>query len=690
MKKFLSIILAMFMILQTAAVFADSSESAETERVLRLVKSRIADTESFDKFESSVYENGGKVYSFRWHTENGGDYKSIDVSANEKGVIFNYSNYDSGDEKRISRNGGSINRIPTGEALSKAKELLAALNPDLKENLIVCRRGQIEALYDNSFSFSVKRFENGYEVFGDDGYIMLNGNADKITDFYLDYNNSVKFEAPKGIIGGSEAKTAYAEKMGLTLVYKKYYNDKELTIKPVYTVLGQDNKYINAESGEVIEVIPALSVYRESGGMGAGDESAAMKTKQASLSKAEISELDNISGLLSKEKIISLLKSNKYFALEANDSLRSYSVYKDYLTDDYYANISFENKKDDSYPNYTVDARSGEIISYNRYSKEDGKEGAKISADKLKETASEAAKNAAGSKFSEYELCENSKGGSFTFNRKVNGVIVDGDDIYISIDEVSGNITNYRIEYTKAEFPDVSGVIDAKAAVEKLFENVEYSPVYVLGASSEEAREADKAVLVYKTDNSKPTDIDAQTGKLLDYNGEEYKEFKIPEYTDLDGHYAKEAVFSLAKYGIVLDGENFNPNEKITQQDFLKILLSTFTGISTYNQTDKDYIYRRAKQMGIIRQDEINPEKTVKRGEAAQFIIRALGIEEYANLDGVFKCEFSDVKENIGAISILTGMKVLSGTGFGKFNPDGEISRADSMMIMYKYLTRKQ
>ena len=67
-------------------------------------------------------------------------------------------------------------------------------------------------------------------------------------------------------------------------------------------------------------------------------------------------------------------------------------------------------------------------------------------------------------------------------------------------------------------------------------------------------------------------------------------------------------------------------------------------------------------------------------------MIRAVELEPVAQLEDIFRPMYSDVTENIGYISLLTGMKIVNGFD-GFFCPEKQITRAEAMVMIYNYLS---
>ena len=699
MKRLLSVVLSAAMTLSGVVCFAENG--SETERILRSVKERIGSTEKYDKFESSQSEyNGRKRYDFNWHTSDENDYSSMNVTADENGVILNFSEYENSDYNENEKT--TINKMNSDEAMKRTEELLDSLNPSLAGKFALEKRGDFENLYSDSFYFTFHRTENGIEVYGDDGSVRYNPLKDKITNFDFSYSAEPECKPVENPLSVEDAQKSYMEKLGLKLVYKSFYDRKDGTSKrrfvPVYVQAGGDREYINALTGEVEKILtPDYIMFARDGASGGSAKNA--MAEQASLTDAERGGIEKVNGLLSKDALIKKIKENKYINIPSDMKNDNYSLY---MTQDekYYANIGFSKRAKDDYSSVSVvmDAKTGEIENFYSSRANDDKNKNKIAADRAKTLADEIAKYMSGNKFGEYraengtEYDDDRSNGSFVYTRYVNDTPVEDDRIYIGLNMTDGKLESYSINYSEESFPPVDSVVGIDAAAKTLFENIGYRIVYMPQMSSEDKDMADLYVPVYMLESNKPIIIDAVSGKLLNYNGEEYTEVKPPVYNDLDGHYAENAIYALAKYGIYFEGESFRPDENVKQSDFISLLVSAFYDRGrVYRANDKESVddaYRQAERSGIISKDEINRDAAVSREQAAVFMIRALGIGEYASLDGIYKSLYPDVTSNVGAISILSAMKVFRGDENGNFNPSKEISRADSAMIIYNYLTR--
>src|SRR5699024_7051043 len=108
------------------------------------------------------------------------------------------------------------------------------------------------------------------------------------------------------------------------------------------------------------------------------------------------------------------------------------------------------------------------------------------------------------------------------------------------------------------------------------------------------------------------------------------------EYKDIDKSYAKDKIKILAQYGIALSGEEFKPNEKMIQKDFLYLLARANDPYLEIKDPNVD-LYNYLINMGILKENEKSPEKIVTKEEGIKYIIRALKYDKIADLTDIYK-----------------------------------------------------
>ena len=668
MKKLLAVASALALTVSAVspAVLADetlATQQTETsarenmQKILESVKQRVEIPSECSEFSSRTEEQyGEKVYNFTWNEKDGN--KSVNITCTADGVIINYSiNGFKSDDKNNTPN---LPKISESDAKKTAENFLKQINPDFPYEIKIDESNG--SIFGNGYTFYIKTYVNGVLFTNGNGSVNIDGTDGYVMGFDLGYIQA-DFPSINNAIGVDEAKKAYSDKLGLELVYCTYIDEDGNTVAyPVYTQEYSYDKYINALTGDVVDV----TNYRYF--TGNKFESAKGDTADSGLTEQEIKELDNIDGLISRTALENKLKSNKLLSIPKNINTDNISLYKNY-DDEYTYAVSMSNDKCNIYT--SVDAKTGEIKYYSRWGEDDSE---------VKNNDDSALKTLAGDKAKEYKYDKN----SHQYIRYVNGIKVTGD--YANVTTNNGVLTDFSMNYTDTEFPSIENAMSKEDAENILFDAKDYSIVYMQNYT-DNTREI---IPVYTIDTE---NINPFTGKFVDYQNKEITEDASSklEYSDIDGHYAEKYIKELAYYGIGFEGGEFKPDEKITQKDFLALLMSINGNdiiVLKNNLEQANWVYRNSAQNSIISEDERDDDAEVTREEAAVYMIRAIGAENYAKYNDIYVTPFNDVTENKGYIALLSAMGVLSGDGNGNFNPNREMTRAESIIMIYNYLTR--
>lgn len=636
----------------------DTSARENMQKILESVKQRVEIPSECSEFSSRTEEQYGEtVYDFSWNEKDGN--KRVDITCTLDGVITFYELYGfEGENGEVP----SLPKVSESDARKTAESFIKQINPDFKYEIKI-DDDSYGSVYGSGYEFSIDTYVNGVLYTGGSGMINIDGTTGNVEHFSFNYTQA-EFPSIDNTISVDEAKKTYSDKLGLELVYQTYIDDDyNIVAYPVYTQKYNCDKYINAITGNVAD----FTNYRYF--IGNKFESSMDATSGGGLTEQEIKELDNIGGLISKADLENKLKSNKLLSIPKNINTDSISLYKNY-DDEYTYSVSMSNDKCNIYA--SVDAKTGEIQQYSRWGEDDNS--------KTKNNDDSALKTLAGDKAKEYKYDEN----SHQYVRYVNGIKVTYD--YANITTNNGVLTNFSMNYTDTEFPSIENAMSKEEAEKILFDAKDYSIVYMQNYT-ENKREI---IPVYTIDTE---NINPFTGKFVDYQNKEITEDTSSklEYSDIDGHYAEKYIKELAYYGIGFEGGEFKPDEKITQKDFL-ILLMSINGddiiVLKNNLEQANWVYRNSTQNDIISEDERDDDAAVTREEAAVYMIRAIGAENYAKYNDIYVTPFNDVTENKGYIALLSAMGVLSGDGNGNFNPNREMTRAESIIMVYNYLTR--
>lgn len=676
MKKLLSTMLALSMLASAfTAVYADD----DMAKIIADVKARVGITEEYPDFSSDISKDDNMTtYYLNWEDDE--NDKSISVTYNSDDVITSYNKYEFEEDRERDL---SIPQITAEDAKSKAQSFIDKLNPNNKGEFVVVNGRNNNSALSGDYSFGVESFKNGVKIDGSYGNVNVERNTGEVKSMYISYQHIVNFADISNVISADEAKKAYKEKLGLELVYQSYSDEKKIIMFPAYEE-KDSHKYINAVTGEVYK--PKERNFRGFAKYAMAEDSAASNAMEAggagSLSRVEREELDKIDGLISKADIEKQVRNNKLFDITSDMKLDNINLNRNYYDSNAYSySMSFSN--DDKYASVTADAKTGEIQSYygnlsevvykNSVSAGETAE-EKTDEEKTKADAEKIFNELAKNKKSEYEFTSVNDY-SVVYTRIVNGVKVQRDTIGITVDK-DGKLTNYNMSYTtNTEFPDVKGILTEDTAADTMFEAIAYNVTYIPEYNEDGTVTAEA---VYKFDSF--IRLNPFTGEAVNYRNEHDTDIASAyEYSDIENHWAKEQIKSLASYGIGFDNSEFKPDEKITERDFMYLLTKTF---EPYRISIDSKIYK------MDGKTEASSTEPVTRESAAIMMIQKMGAEKFAKYNDIYVTPFNDVTENKGYIALLSAMKVVKGDTKGNFNPKNNMTRAEAACMIYNYLTK--
>lgn len=673
MKKFLGILLTIAML---TAVFAPCAMAAETEEykaALAIVKERFGIEGESKTFDSNMSKSGSTaIYRFLWRYD---DDTEIEVEYGSDGVVRNYQRY-----SRDGYNHGdtSFRKYELSEYKEKALQIIKKTNPKIADN-IVLDQPERYSLLDGDVSFPFTFEVNGVKVRGFEGSVTLKSDDASLAGFYIGNYADVEYADKAGFIDREKAVLAYKELFGMKLVYEiKYdYSERTRTAKALYIPSENSGEYVNALTGEKYEAENDIIMYGAMKNEAMAEDSGG----SASFSRAEMSEISNVENLMSVDEVVKKLRQIKALKISASDKVLRSRCTKDVFSDNYYYNITLGSDDSDSFY-ITADAKDGRVINYSKYIPSKSK--SKISEKTAKELGKKYVRELAGELLEQYGEPEQNEYG-LNYQRIVNGAEVTQDTMHVYVDEYDGSLNYYNISYTDMEFPTLDNIIDADAAADALFAAVDYSPVYLT------VRDKDYNITetapVYAMEG-KSFKVDPFTGEIV--KPEHTYGVKDPiKYTDIEGHYAQQQIEKLAQYGIGFDRELFNPDSAAVQKDYITLLVKTFSNIFYEGDDADDVYYENAIASGIITEEERDETAPVTRMQAAVFMIRAMGAEKYARLNGIWVCPFSDITENVGYAALLYGMNIVKGDENGRFNPNENITNAESAIMIYNSLSKE-
>ena len=675
MKRFLSALLCLIICVSFCTpVTADDSDTVK--KLILSVKEKFSINDNDFVFENYTKDDyaGDVTYYLSWESRSEDDYSSkpyISVRIEEDGDIQHY---------RLGRSYSANNLLPkfsSDEAIKKATELLFVIAPERAENVSV---GKVDegSLYTVRF----ERLENAIPVAGD--YIAINLDSQTLEIIGYDANwADAEFPSPQNILTIQQAKDAYTDKIGYERLYNIITEDKQ--VKEIYLSYKakSSSAYIDAFSGEAKEYSPVI--YTSSSGGAMNDM---LLKEEAALSPEEQQLIEEINKMISKKDAEKIARSIPEFKILKDAEVTGYSVSQNRLGE-FIASLNFsKNTKDDYYyANVSINAKTREVISFNTSKKnQDTKE---FDAQKAKANADDFLNKYYAEKLSQTEPMFTIGDGdrySFTYDRYVNGVRVNNDKLSISVNSYTGEINRFNCSWTETEFPPAENVVSPNMIYKNLLTDDNFrlqyitSTEYVYNEETGKETKSTNANLVYAL-REYPI-FDAETGAKIDGSGKPITE-KFKGYNDIENHYCKTAAEELAKIGIYFEGASLGPDKKVSQKEFLALVLKAVNG---YGYSDDEQMYRNLINNGFIDKYEIGKELT--RLDAIKYFVNILGFKSVAEIDGIYKSFFTDVPESHqGYVAIASGLNIIN-TGTDIFRSNDIMTRAECLTVIYNYLIK--
>jgi len=685
----------------------------ELENAIKIAKTIFSIPDDYS-FESNISTSGEKkIYQLSWNSKDKMNSASIYVTIDEDGMVTNYSKYTQDDYKQTNK----LPKLSKQDATAKAGQYIESIAPGLLKQLRYEENSQ-NSIMDSGYYMNYCRVVNGIPFYNDMVTVNINRDTGALLNYSRQWTDLAAFPSVSGVMSLKDAQKAYAENLGLRLIYKYAQNDNVLSAYLAYAPIYDNNSYgIDAFTGEKRRM--------SSGYYYAFNDSITMAKQKANieaaagvqLSPEEVKAVEEASKLISQEDAEKIARSCEFLKLTDSFKLQNYYFNSTWPDRTQYSwSLYFTKPADDKnaytdFVNVMIDAKTGVITGFNKGTPVNPT--SKPVNDVVKAKADT---DAFLSKYypqyvkqTEYDklTSENYMSGSdqntnysFVYYRMVNGIPFPDNGIALNYDNTSGVITSFSINWFNIGFP-TSKAIGIDAATNAMFEKVGLEKQYKLdnmavsNAKILPRPSSDNAsvVLVYMLKNNKPLLISATSGALLNADGTEYKEPVKVNYTDIKGNAAEKQIMVLADNGIYLEGSQFKPNDAITQLDFLTLLSKTlnyYGPVITPKSTSQDIdgMYSYLLREGILKAGEKAPAANVTREEAVKYLVRALKFDKVADIKGIFNISFKD-KASIspgltGYVAIAAGLGIVGKSD--SFNPKAKITRGESAIMIYNYL----
>ena len=717
-KKTISAALSMATLISSTSIVSFAAEDEAMKTALTYVKQRISIPEELEVFNHSTRVlNDRTTYRFSWTTaEDSKTFKALNVSICGK-IITSYSfddytveeEVDDGDV--IAKN-YSFAELSREQLIEKANKWIKVINPTVYKNISVDEDSLRVWLHGNTARVNIRRVSNGIPVNGQTGSLILNKNTGELINYNLPWVMGAGFAKPTKAISVETAIEGFEAEIPLELYYTTSYDYETKTEIP--HLIYRQGKY-----GRIDALTGKLSTFEESY-FDYGDEDdavveedceeeaagdAVLGANKVTFTDAEIEKMEKEGSLIKADEALESLKAMGIFEIADNAEIsysncnynETYEAYTRYFNFEanntsykpigggyyeepipYDVEEVVEEEIQMSGGSVTINAETGELLSFSSWGG-DGYEGTKLTEKNAVTIMNKYLDKLAGDKadefkfkepyfsYSEYEKNgEPKKTAHITYAssnspRYIYDIPTTRENVsmYINGDK---KIFEYNIDYYGIEYPKPDNIIDTEGAYDKYFEQIDYDLLYCCAIKEKKTLTA----MVYNP--SRTLYIDAFTGKLVNSDGSELVSYEKGEYTDLKGSKYEEIARILEMYNVTLMDENgrLNENEAITREQFSNLVSSI--GCYYYNRT--------------------GGEKELSRQFAAKILTNNVINETCAEIPGIFKSPYKDVKESskyVGYIAVASALGYIKGEN-GKFRPSDTITRGEALQMVYDFL----
>lgn len=715
MKKALSLALAGVMAVSTSVVASAAETDSAAEEILAMVKERVTVADEISEFDYSASKQGPvTVYNFNWSTPSGAqEYKGVSVTAYSS-VITSYYTYGG---KESWRDTPALAKLSSDRLYSKAVSAVKQLNPTVASSIKVDKSSLFMYPHSANASFQVYRVKNGVPVNGDSGKIVLDKDTGELVSFSISWHPKAAFQSKKGVLSEDEAWQKYGELISLAPRYEIDYDweKDEYTSRLVYfqSEYGEINAFTGAKSdfeadgfyGDTNDMMFDEAAEAENPATGSADKGSAFTPQ-------ELAEITKDLPYANEDAIVKLVKSNKYLTFDDGMVLDWDNVYKEKRGGEekyiYNACFSTQTKEDyfeqpiiidydegtveaaaeeevdyDSSFYIMVDAQTGELLSYNYYT------GEYIVADsydmeKADKLAEEIMKSFAPTHVADYTdytssestaettVNENGKkinktsyyGSVHTFGRVANGIPVSGNSAQMWFDGKM-RLTSYNLAYADVEFVDPEGMLTADEALAKFRESCDLELYY----KARTGKTKTATVLVYGADDTVYCDA---------FTGEQIRNWNVTNENDLSG-ITDPTTLSKAKAlddnGIFITDGKFTENTPVSKDSFVSMM-----GYIGESYPKKDTALPSGHKFA-------DDSFTLTRGDAMVLFTTFKCGNSVADIKGIFKNPFTDVKDDDSYLGCYAIAYALGATSGDKLNAGADYTYGELINLVYDSMT---
>lgn len=693
MKKVISITTIAIMLFTLILIPTKSSAEINTElkSVINRTKNLFDIGDKYDNFNYSIHSDnsGVNTYTLNWNTLYMTENLSVTIDSTGNVLSYDTTNHRS-----------SLRKIPSiqkSDAIKDAEKFIAKVSPYYSDKVTYYDK---EDRFSKGFpSYDLYFIREANDILFPSNYIEANvdGLTGEVTNYRVVWSKNVSFANAKNLISGDQALDLFKNKLGIKLMYKINEVDKKPYLTYSYPYY---NEGIDAVTGDVINYsyMDEPLYDKQADATGGMPQSNITPEEQAAIEKsAKLIKYDDV-----------LKEAREFFNLDDTYTVLESELMKSYLNkDQYFWSIQlYKNSEQSSSYSIEINALTGKVVGFSHYDGNYDKltslrynqnAALSIANDYIKQHYADQYNDLEkvdwNSYYTPYMVTNSNMPGYyyFTFKRIVNGAYFQNDGFNVTVDAVTGKVACLDMQWYEGSIPDKGDVISIDKAYDIFLKNNSFLLMYqpLNTAVYDTSNSNINAGLMYSIVTGVLFDVDAHTGELLGISGDSYNGTKT--YSDIKGIKQENAISQLCKSGIYLPGDKFNPNEPITQKDFLYLLsksMSVPIYFSKIQYDNDDSIYDDLIQSGVVKDGEKSVNSNVTKLDAVKFIIRASNLSKAADLN-IYKLKYADIKSITpslrGYVAIAGALNIVNGND-KYFYPNQKLTRADAAVLLYNYL----
>ncbi|MFZ5597917.1 MAG: S-layer homology domain-containing protein [Bacillota bacterium] len=709
---------------------APNDSSVSLEKAIESAKGKVPVPEELKEFTSDYSEYNGKgVWSLRWSDgKSPGASMTVGVDASS-GAVVSVSYY------KDVLPGGHYRGLPAysrEQCVEIAKKEALKLEPEKFNSTVLApeepwlAQPALERDYPFTYNFRFKRTAYGIPVADQGIYVGINAETGELIRYDSNWNLDDVFPSPQGKIEKDRAEAIFREKAGLELTYFMFQKggDPDLPgdLKPVYRPVPPGQFVLNAITGEVIDT-RRYYFYSDDmiGSMGGGGEASYIKMDLSSTARtpAENKAVEESRDFISAERAVEIAAG--LVAIPDGYTITSKSLGRMYgIPGGRVWSLQFEDKEREKPISVSIDARTGELTSFYKYSSPIGEDGGKtpeikVSGEEARQRAAEFIKKMQPEKFGQTvfrsmnpEMGPPAGTGQILpqayfieYARVAGGVPYPENGFRVRVDAVTGEVSSYEMLWWNTTFPSVGGVIDKSRADSNYLSQyslvLEYSrgqDNWVMG----NGRGMPPYYLIYRSAGGPDVKIDAGSGVEVDYAGKPVIKKGQQSFSDISGHPAEADIMLLAREGIIIgDGGKFRPDDNITGAEMLAMLVKAYSREQPIRPLEDkngspwyEPVFEAARARGILDGGfSVSPDEALNRKELSRLVINAGGWGKLARISRIFTLDTADagpVPEEYRGYAAAAAALGLIDTQNGRFEPDKKVTRGEAATTLVRLL----